>query len=427
MSSGDVGRRRIWVVALLVCALAAAAFLAGAVFHLKSYWPFGNRYRFMGAASQTIDKPADKFSREEVVTGIEELVVEKYPLPFRDSPPTGPFAELSNTEFLVATRLGELHHVEIGGEAVKSELLGSLGVPEKMLRSGGVKGLLLLTPQTLLVSMNTYDASKSCYALGVFEFALDIPRKILEQRRKLFESEPCLPASGAKTLGPNPLGLEESGGRMLRLTDDSILVSVGTMSGLHGGDTGRILKIRLSDGASSVFVKGTRNPQGLFLDPESGTLFETEHGPRGGDEINVLLEGKDYGYPNVSYGTPYGGPYAPPEAEMPADARFGDHQGYELPLVAFVPSVGISNLIRYPASGKEFPRWQGDLLVESLRAETLFRVKVIDGRVILSEPMPFGERLRDIALLPNQSVALKTDSQQLIILSRPKPAVAGNK
>jgi len=380
----------------------------------------------MGTASQSIEKPVGKYSKTEMTTGIEEIVVETYPLPFRDDGPTGPFAELSNTEFLVATRLGDLHHVVIGGEAVKSELLGSFGISEKMLRSGGVKDLLLLTPQTLLVTMNTYDEKKGCYAIGVFEFAIDIARKSLDQRRKLFESEPCLPASGAKTLGPNPLGLEESGGRMLRMPDDSILLSVGTMSGLHGGDTGRILRISLRDGASSVFATGVRNPQGLFLDAESGMLFEAEHGPRGGDEINLLQAGKDYGYPKVGYGTPYGGPYAPPEAEMPADARFGDHHGYELPLLAFVPSIGISNLIRYPSSGTEFPRWQGDLLVESLRAQSLFRVKLVEGRVVLSEPIPFGEGLRDIALLPNQSIALKTDNQQLLILSRAKPAVAKN-
>jgi hypothetical protein len=317
-----------------------------------------------------------------------------------------------------------LHHVVIGDGLLKSELIGSFGVSDKMLRSGGVKDLLLLTPQTLLVSMNTYDEKQGCYAIAVFEFAVDTARKTLDQRRKLFESKPCLPASGAKTLGPNPLGLEESGGHMLRLSDDAILVSVGTMSGLHGGDTGRILKIRLSDGAASVFVKGVRNPQGMYLDAESGKLFEAEHGPRGGDEINLLVEGKDYGYPNVGYGTPYGGPYAPPEAEMPADARFGDHRGYEGPLLAFVPSVGISTLIRYPSTGAEFPRWQGDLLVGSLRAETLFRVKTVDGKVVFSEPISFGERLRDIALLPNQSIAMKTDNQQLLILSRAKRAAA---
>jgi glucose/arabinose dehydrogenase len=93
-------------------------------------------------------------------------------------------------------------------------------------------------------------------------------------------------------------------------------------------------------------------------------------------------------------------------------------------LLAFVPSVGISNLIRYPSTGTEFPRWQGDLLVGSLRAETLFRVKTVDGKVVFSEPISFGERLRDIALLPNQSIAMKTDNQQLLILSRAKRAAA---
>jgi glucose/arabinose dehydrogenase len=183
-----------------------------------------------------------------------------------------------------------------------------------------------------------------------------------------------------------------------------------------------VIKIRLSDGAASVFATGTRNQQGLFVDQEKGVVFETEHGPRGGDEINVLREGTDYGWPNVTYGTNYT-VFDEASIKDTCYMQCGSHTGYELPLFAFMPSVGIGNLLRYPSDGSEFHRWRGNLLVASLRAGTLFRLEYDGGRVIYSEPIPLGERLRDTAVLPNGSIAIKTDSGKLLLLTRARAAL----
>jgi glucose/arabinose dehydrogenase len=215
-----------------------------------------------------------------------------------------------------------------------------------------------------------------------------------------------------------PLALEEIGGRIVRYDEDSVLFSVGSLLPTTlEGDYGRIQQIRLSDGAASVFATGNRNQQGLFVDRASGLVFETEHGPRGGDEINVLQKGHDYGWPHVTYGTNYT-VVDDASVEETCVTKCGSHEGYDLPLFAFVPSIGIGNLLRYPANGGQFQRWGGDLLVASLREQTLFRLEYDDGRIIYAEPIPLGERLRDIALLPNGSIALKTDSQKLLILTR---------
>jgi aldose sugar dehydrogenase len=405
---------RIWIGVVLTVSAAAAAFLAGGVAEKKAYWPFGGRYLFVERLSERaarVERTFEKYSKTVMLTGHHEVVVESYPLPFRDSHAPGPFLALSDTEFLVATRLGELHHVVIGGEKASASLIGSLGVAENIRAPAGVKDLLLVAPGKLLVSMNTHDAAKDCYAMGLYEFSFDLDRHSLKRTRTVFESQPCKPL---------PLALEEIGGRIVRVSDDSVLLSVGNM-GVSPlvGDYGRIFKIRLSDGVSSVFATGTRNQQGLFFDKEADLVFETEHGPRGGDEINVLQEGKDYGWPNVTYGTNYS-VVDDASVDDTCLSRCGTHEGYELPLFAFVPSIGISNLLRYPSDGAEFHRWQGDLLVASLREQTLFRLEYADGRIIFSEPIPLGERLRDIALLPNGSIALKTDSQKLLVLTRAK-------
>ncbi len=413
---------RSWLVSiafLVGLSLFAATFLVGGVAGKLDYWPFGGRYSFVEKLADRagrLERKLDAHTKTVVLTGHHEMAVETFPLPFGDTHAPGPFLALSNTEFLVATRLGELHHVTLEAQTVKAKLVGSLGVADDIQAPAGVKDLLLLEPGKLLVSMSTHDEARNCYALGLFEFSYDLEQQTVRKTRKLFESQPCFPM---------PLALEEIGGRIIHYTDDTVLLSVGSLLPTTlEGDYGRIQQIRLSDGSATVFATGMRNQQGLFFDEQSNLVFETEHGPRGGDEINVLRQGHDYGWPQVTYGTNYS-VVDDASVDETCVTNCGTHKGYDLPLFAFVPSIGIGNLLRYPSSGEQFPRWRGNLLVASLRAQTLYRLEYDEGRIIFAEPIPLGERLRDIALLPNGSIALKTDSQKLIILTRAKSGENG--
>ena len=412
---------RSWLILtamVLALSAAAAAFLVGGVAEKRSYWPFGGRYAFVEGLSdraRRLERKHDTHAKTHLLTGLHEVVVASYPLPFADSHASGPFLALSDTEFLVATRLGELHHVVIGNQSATAKLLGSLGVAENIRAPAGVKDLLLLAPGKLLATMSTHDAARDCYALGLFEYAFDVEQRTVKRTRTLFESQPCFPM---------PLALEEIGGRIIHYTDQTVLLSMGSLLPTTlEGDYGRIVRIRLSDGAVTVFATGNRNQQGLFFDQESRLVFETEHGPRGGDEINVLRQGHDYGWPHVTYGTNYT-VVDDASVDDTCVTQCGTHAGHELPLFAFVPSIGIGNLLRYPASGAEFQRWRGNLLVASLREQTLFRLEYDDDRIIYAEPIALGERLRDIALLPNGSIALKTDSQKLLVLTRARADAA---
>lgn len=415
MKPNFVRNWRIWIGLLLTSGVATLAFLAGGVADMKSYWPFGGRYpvleKMASRVTDRLERELEKYSKALVLTGLHELVVESYVLP-TGAPDKGAFLALSNTDFLVAYGQGNLYHVVIGGGTTRVHLLGSLGVAKNMPSNAGVKDLLLVAPGKLLATMTTHDAAKDCFALGLFEYSFDTEQRSLKQTRRVFQSEPCLTM---------PLALEEAGGRIVRFSEDSVLLSVGNLAPTSlVGDYGRVLKIRLRDGASSVFATGLRNQQGLFFDQERDLVLETEHGPRGGDEINVLHEGKDYGWPHVTYGTNYT-VFDDESVDGTCVTKCGSHTGHELPLLAFTPSIGISNLVRYPLDGAEFHRWRGNLLVGSLRAGTLFRLDYAEGRIILSEPIPLGERLRDIALLPNGSISLMTDTGKLLILTRAKP------
>ena len=137
-------------------------------------------------------------------------------------------------------------------------------------------------------------------------------------------------------------------------------------------------------------------------------MWSTEHGPRGGDELNLIRAGKDYGWPHVIFGTAYG------RHVWPLSHRQGRHDGYEEPALAWTPSIGVSNLIEV----RNFsPEWNGDLLVSSLRGRRLSRVVLSGDSVRLEEPIPMGERLRDITQIDDGRIVLWTDSARLVVLS----------
>lgn len=229
--------------------------------------------------------------------------------------------------------------------------------------------------------------------------------------RTIFESTPCLSLDRSV---PPVAPLEEGGAIALHPTR-GVLLSLGDngYDGLEGEQPfaqradvsyGKILQLTPPHGAQ-ILSMGHRNPQGLTVDAE-GRIWEAEHGPQGGDEINLIKPGKNYGWPLATYGTQYGLSYWPL-------ARGGQDQGdFEEPVQAFVPSLGISQLISVHGPG--FPRWDGDLLAASLRRQSLYRVRLRGDRAIYVEAMYIGERIRDLAEGRDGRILLWTDHGQLV-------------
>ena len=217
------------------------------------------------------------------------------------------------------------------------------------------------------------------------------------------------------------------GGAILFESDDTLLFSTGDRArpksaqnpqNLHG----KILRLK-DDGSipadnpfvddpgyhPAVYSIGVRNPQGLVKHPQSGLIYETEHGPMGGDEVNLISGGLNYGWPTFSYGMDYlyksVGVASPPE-------------GFELPLFYYLPSRAISPIEVY--SGPMFPEWEGDLLVGALRAWSVSRIDLHQGRV-LSESIILKElkgRVRDIKSAPDGAIFLLVENGKLFRLSR---------
>lgn len=150
----------------------------------------------------------------------------------------------------------------------------------------------------------------------------------------------------------------------------------------------------------TIWSYGNRNAQGFAWHPVTGELWETEHGPRGGDEVNVIRRGGNYGWPVVSFGI-LDVWVSPAVNGMATPATFKD--GMEPPVTHYSPSPGISPLLFYTGDG--FPGWKHDLLVGMMRDEELKRVS-IDGHTIVSEEVLFRGlgRVRDIAQAPDGSL-----------------------
>lgn len=162
------------------------------------------------------------------------------------------------------------------------------------------------------------------------------------------------------------------------------------------------------DALPEIWSLGHRNIQSAALHPETGRLWIVEHGPKGGDEVNLPEPGENYGWPRVSYGVNYDG--------TPVGSGKSSAPGYVEPLYYWVPSIAPSGLMFY--TGDAFPAWQGDLFVGALVEEHLSRLDLEDGRVVGEERLltDLGQRIRDVAQGPDGLVYVLTDQEDAKIL-----------
>ena len=274
----------------------------------------------------------------------------------------------------------------------------------------------------LLVSHHFWNSRDSCFGVRV-SMLEGRPEALLGAAgvlrwRTVYETAPCLKLNTTGPRGSHFAGLEV-GGRMALLSDERLLLALGDLEFDGWNRTpalaqdlsspyGKTLLVNLETGAAEVYSAGHRNPQGLEVDAR-GVVWSTEHGPRGGDELNVIRQGANYGWPLVTYGTDYG------MHQWPLSAAQGRHEGFEKPLFAFVPSGGISEVIA--VRGPLFEMWRGDLLVSFLKFGRLDRVRVEDGRVIFAEPIKIGRRIRSLVEAADGRIVLWTDEGDIVFLA----------
>jgi cytochrome c2 len=204
-----------------------------------------------------------------------------------------------------------------------------------------------------------------------------------------------------------PMAFTDDGLLLVMLSDygyDGVTYSDNQASQDPESSWGKAILIDPETGSHSMFARGFRNPQGLHVDRE-GKIWSTEHGPEGGDELNLVVEGANYGWPRVTYGTAYG------SYDWPVSQEQGRHEGYDRPVFAWTPGIAVSSLIQVNRGPVV---WDGDLLAGSLRTTSLYRIRLGERRVILVERIPIGERIRNHIQVADGTVLLWTERGQII-------------
>jgi aldose sugar dehydrogenase len=212
------------------------------------------------------------------------------------------------------------------------------------------------------------------------------------------------------------------GGRMMFLPDKTLMLTIGEGYAYRdkaqdlSTDFGKIIRITDTGQPApgnpfigqagkrpEIYSYGHRNMQGLVRDPATGTIYEHEHGPKGGDEINVIAAGKNYGWPVITYGVDYSG--------APISLK-NKEPGMEQPITFWVPSIAPSGMAFY--TGDMFPDWKGDLIVTALAGQQVRRVNLEKGAVASQEVYltERGERYRHVVQAPDGSLLVLTDDAE---------------
>ena len=140
----------------------------------------------------------------------------------------------------------------------------------------------------------------------------------------------------------------------------------------------------------SIWSFGHRNPQGLVIHPRTGEIWESEHGPMGGDELNIISPGNNYGWPVITYGKNYNGTII---------SHLTHNDGMEQPVLHWTPSIAVCGITFY--EGKVFTEWKNNLFATSLKYERLHRLEILDGKVVEQEIIyDAGSRVRDVEIGP---------------------------
>ena len=238
--------------------------------------------------------------------------------------------------------------------------------------------------------------------------------------KKLFSSKECV--HSIKNLDKS-FNAHASGGRIVSFDDNHILLSVGDYISRHLGQNkdsinGKIIKININNSDYKIVSMGHRNPQGLYFDKENNFILETEHGPMGGDEINLIEPEKinedkiqNYGWPIVSYGEHYGGRNKKNEKKYEKYPLYKSHtkHGFIEPLKAFVPSIGISEIVK---------THKNKYVVSSLKDGSLYFFELSgDKKIVNLNRVKVFERVRDLKFNDNKLYLFMEDTASIGIIN----------
>lgn len=304
-------------------------------------------------------------------------------------------AFIGERELLVTEKPGRLSRVDLSN----GEIHPIAGVPEVVfVGQGGLLGVEI-DPD--------FAANRLVYL--AYSVALSPQLRTTRVSRARLDGDRLVDLEVLLTAEPARDGVNHFGGALAFDRDGLLYVAVGERKERDfaqdlGADLGKVHRIRAdgsvpddnpfvgdSSARPTIYTWGHRNPQGLAVHPETGAMWAAEHGPQGGDEVNVLRAGRNYGWPIICHGEEYGG----------GKVGIGTHrEGLEQPIHHYTPSIAPSGISFY--RGDAIPSWRGSLFVAALRLTHLNRL-ALDGERVVSEERLFEDlwhRVRNVAQSP---------------------------
>jgi cytochrome c2 len=286
---------------------------------------------------------------------------------------------------------------------------------KRILRHFRVLDLVGLNENKLLISYQFFDENSQSKYFKIDVLNFDSSIYDIPQMKNIYKSKFKIQIS--KEL-QGPFYSNRNGGRIERINDDFIFFSLGdnqfdelyhneTSSQNLNSDFGKILKINIKTQEYEIYAKGLRNPQGLCLTNDNN-LLTVGHGPQGGDELNVIKENGNYGWPYVTYGVDYG------KNNWPLQQKIGRHEEYDKPIHVWLPSIAPSSMIESNYFVRE---WEGDFIITTLKEQSLYRIRIHNEKVIFSEKIYIGQRMRDL-LIHKGKLFIWTDSSNILILEK---------
>jgi len=322
-------------------------------------------------------------------------------------------AFLPNKNLIVSDRNGSLWLVDYNSKT-KTQIIG---VPE--VRYKGQGGLLdvqvhpdFIKNNFIYIGFTSYLKSKKNKTFtSVTRFKLEnnklIDQKIIYKADDIYYSSTTVHYGTRIVFDKEGYLYFSIGDRGKRNQAQLLDYPNGKIHRLH--DDGSIPKnnpfIQEKNAIKSIWTYGNRNPQGLAIHPVSSTIFETEHGPRGGDELNILSSGNNYGWPEITYGKNYSGTTI---------TKYTHKKGMEQPVIHWTPSIAVCGIDFY--DGKLFKNWENNLLVSSLKFENLYRLEIKDNKVTEQEIVySAGSRIRDVETGPEGFIYLALEDPGRIV------------
>uniref|UniRef100_UPI0040491B85 PQQ-dependent sugar dehydrogenase n=1 Tax=Candidatus Planktophila sp. TaxID=2175601 RepID=UPI0040491B85 len=256
----------------------------------------------------------------------------------------------------------------------------------------------------LLISYPRFNSEGRCVTVVVYSYRANFGAQPSLKRGKMwFQSNPCVAISA----------VQHAAGRMELIDAKSAYLTIGDLGYPEIGDKtkrgtlGTVMKI--SAKKVTQISSGHRNAQGILLIGKD--LYTSEHGPRGGDELNLIQQGIDYGWPTVTYGERY----SPGDYVSPTNPE--SHNGFRKPLTYWVPSVAPTELIQLPAASA-WGQWSSSIVMGTLREESLIFIQMNNKRVVgQMQTVNVYERIRDLDVTKGGSIIATTDSGKLLVIN----------